>query len=109
MLRRWVAVGAAVAAVAAVYSVSTSHSTVYASASTQMLVDSPDSALANAGVDMTGYVARANVYARLMTSAAALQYIGKAAGIPGNLIDANGPVESNGSPTATHTPVEIQG
>ena len=44
-----------------------------------------------------------------MTSAEALQYIGKAAGIPGNLIDANGPVEINGSPTATHAPVEIKG
>ena len=44
------------------------HSTVYASASTQMVVDSPQSALANAGTDLTGYLARANVFARLMTS-----------------------------------------
>lgn len=106
-LRRWVAVGVLLAAVAAVGSVASSHSTVYASASTQMLVDAQTSALANSEADITGYTARANVFARLMTSAEALQYIGKAAGIPGNLIDANGPIEINGSPTATHAPVAI--
>ena len=106
-LRLWVGVGVLVAGVAAVGSVATSDSTVYASASTQMLVDSPDSALANASVDLTGYVDRASVFARMMTSAAALQYIGKAAGIDGSLIDANGPIEINGSPTATHAPVAI--
>ena len=88
-------------------SIATSHSTVYATASTQMLVDSPDSALANASVNLTGYTDRATVFARMMTSAAALQYIGNAAGIDGSLIEAEGPVEINGSPTATHTPVDI--
>jgi hypothetical protein len=72
-----------------------------------MLVDSPDSALANASVDLTGYLDRASVFARMMTSAEALQYIGKAAGIDGSLIEANGPVEINGSPSATHAPVDI--
>jgi hypothetical protein len=85
-----------------------SQSTIYANASTQMLVDSPASALANAGADMSGYLARANVFARLMTSAEALRYIGQAAGVPGNLIAANGPVETNGSAIASHTPVAIQ-
>ena len=108
-LRLWVAIGAVLAVVAAVGSVATSHSTVYANASTQMLVDSPASALANAGADITGYSARANVFARLMTSAEALRYIGQAAGIPGNRIDANGPVETNGSATASHAPGEIKG
>ena len=86
-----------------------SHSTVYSTASTQMLVDSPSSALANSGVDLTGYDARANVFARLMTSDEALRYIGQAAGIPGNLIAANGPIETNGSMAATHSPVQIRG
>lgn len=108
-LRLWVGLGVVLGAVAAVGSLKTSHSTVYASASTQMLVDSPDSALANASVDLSGYVARATVFARLMTSPEALQYIGKAAGINGNLIDATGPVEINGSPTATHAPVDVVG
>lgn len=108
-LRLWVGLGVLVAGVAAAASLSTSHATVYASAETQMLVDSPNSALANAGVDLTGYLARASVFARLMTSAEALQYIGRAAGINGNMIDATGPIEINGSPTATHPPVEIVG
>ena len=108
-LRLWVGIGAVLALVAAVGSVATSKTTVYATASTQMLVDSPSSALANAATDISGYNARANVYARLMTSAEALRYIGQAAGIPGNLINANGPLETNGSPTATHAPVEIVG
>ncbi len=108
-LRLWVGLGLVVAGVAAVGSVATSHSTVYATASTQMLVDSPDSALANASVDLSFYDDRASVFARMMTSAAALQYIGQAAGIDGSLIEANGPVEINGSPTATHAPVAIVG
>ena len=32
--------------------------------------------------------------------------IGKAAGIPGNLIDANGPIEVDGSAIASHAPVQ---
>jgi hypothetical protein len=106
-LRLWVGIGVVVGGVAAVGSVALSHSTVYATASTQMLVDSPDSALANAGVLLDGYVARAGVFARLMTSDEALQYIGKSAGINGNLIEATGPIEINGSPEATHAPVAI--
>ena len=57
-LRLWVGIGVLVGGVAAVSSVALSHSTVYATASTQMLVDSPDSALANASVLLDGYVAR---------------------------------------------------
>jgi hypothetical protein len=102
-----VGVGALFGAVAAVGSVATSHSVVYASASTQVLVDSPTSALANASVDLTGYQDRAAIFARIMTTTAALQYIGKAAGINGNLIDATGPVEINQSPTVTHAPVDV--
>jgi hypothetical protein len=100
--RRWLGVGALIAAVAAVGSVVTSHSTVYATASTEMLVDSPNSALTNDSVLLDGYVGRADVFARLMTSNMALQYIGKAAGINGNLIEATGPFEVNGSAQATH-------
>ena len=106
-LRIWVGIGVLLGGLAAVATVTTSHSTVYATASTQMLVDSPDSALANASVDLTGYLARASVFARLMTSTTALQYIGKAAGINGNLIEANGPIEINGSPSVAHTPVHV--
>jgi hypothetical protein len=106
--RLWVGLGVVVAGVAAVGMFATSHSTVYSIASTEMLVDSPDSALANANVLLEGYTARAGVFARLMTSDEALQYIGKAAGVNGNLIEATGPFEINGSPTATHTPAAIE-
>jgi hypothetical protein len=108
-LRLWVAIGAVVALVAAVGSLKTTHSKVYAAASTQMLVDAPSSAIANSNLDLTGFAARASVYARLMTTDEAMQYIGQAAGIPGNLIDANGPLEVNGSPTSTHAPVQTIG
>ena len=107
-LRTWVAVGAVLAIAAAVASLTMLHSTVYSSASTQMVVDSPRSALADAGTDLTPFTARAVVYARLMTSPQALEYIGQAAGVPGNLIAATGPVELNG-PVAVHTPTAVQG
>jgi hypothetical protein len=107
-LRLWVGLGVLVGGVAAVGSVAISHSTVYATASSQLLVDSPNSALVNANVLLDSYVARAGVFARMMTSDEALQYIGKAAGINGNLIEATGPIEINGSPAATHTPVAIE-
>lgn len=106
--RIWVALCGVLAAAAAVASLTLGHSRVYASASTQMIVDSPQSALADARTDLTGYVARAVVFARLMTAPEALQYIGKAAGVPGNLIAAAGPVELAG-PNATHSPSAVQG
>ena len=107
-LRIWVAVGVVLATATAIASVTMLHSTVYASASTEMLVDSPQSALANAGTDLTGYLTRADVFARLMTSDEALQYIGKAAGVPGNLIAASGPLEVNGAPVASHAPAAVK-
>lgn len=102
--RIWVGLGVLLAGAAAIASVTLFHSAVYASASTQMLVDSPQSALANADTDLSGYEARAAVYARLMTSVQALQYIGQASRIPGNLIAATGPTEIDGSANATHAP-----
>lgn len=107
-LRLWLIPGVILGVAAAAGSIATSHTTVYATASTQMLVDSPVSTLADAQSDLTGYVARAAVFARLMTSDEALRYIGRAAGIPGNLIDANGPLEVNGATAASHAPVQIQ-
>ena len=101
-LRLWVGIGGLVAIAAAVASTTMLHSVVYASASTKMLVDSPRSALADAGADLSGYLTRANVFSRLATSNEALQLIGQAAGVPGNLIAASGPVEVNGSLPATH-------
>jgi hypothetical protein len=107
-LRVWVAIGGLVAVAAAVASLTLFKSTVYASASTQMLVDAPRSALADSRTDLTGFTVRAVVYARLMTTPEALDYIGHAAGIPGNLIAASGPTELDG-PNAVHAPTAVRG
>ena len=107
-LRVWIAVGAVLALAAAAASLTMLHSEVYATASTQMVVDAPRSALGDAGEDLTPYTARAFVFARLMTTPQALQYIGQAAGLPGNLIAASGPIELTG-PQATHAPTATQG
>lgn len=108
-LRLWVGLGAVLATLAAAASMTLLHSTVYASASTVMLVDSPQSALANSSIDLSGYDNRAATFARLMTSTEALRYIGSAAGIAGNLIDASGPMEINGATIASHAPTAAPG
>jgi hypothetical protein len=102
-LRLWVAGGALLALLASFAVLQVAKSTTYAAAETSMLVDAPRSALGNTQADLTPLVTRAAVFARLMTSAEALNYIGRAAHIPGNLIAATGP-EEIGTPQATHTP-----
>jgi hypothetical protein len=107
-LRLWVAIGVILAVGAAAASLTLAKSTVYAAASTQMVVDSPRSALGDAQTDLTPFTTRAVVYARLMTSPEALQYIGKASGVDGSLIAADGPAEI-GVPQAVHTPSAVRG
>ena len=107
-LRVWIAVGAVIALLASVASLTLLPSKVYATASTQLVVDAPRSALGDAQKDLTPYTARAFVFARLMTTPQALQYIGQAAGVPGNLISASGPTELTGT-QATHAPTAVQG
>lgn len=107
--RFWVAIGVVLAVVVAFYASTALKKTSYAAASTQMVVDAPKSALGNLKTSLVPYTARAIVYARLMTSPAALNDIGQAAGIPGNEISAVGPAEI-GAPTAIHTPsVQVDG
>ena len=107
-LRVWIIVGIVLAGAVVAISLPRLGSNVYSSASTQMIVDAPRSALGDAREDLTPYTARAVVFARLMTDPQALQYIGQAAGIPGNLIAASGPTELTG-PQATHAPTAAQG
>jgi hypothetical protein len=107
--RIWVAVGVILAVVVVKVSSSALKKTTYASASTQMIVDAPTSALGNLKTSLVPYTARAIVFSRLMTSPEALAYIGRAAGIPGNEISAVGPAEI-GAPTAVHNPsVQVDG
>ena len=109
--RRWLAVGAAVAFLAALSSVASvslfppsikGKAIVFATASTQMIVDTPQSSLGDLSSDLAPLTARAGIFARFMTSYEALNYIGAEAGIPGRAIEAQGPFEI-GMPTSVHT------
>jgi hypothetical protein len=102
--RRLVALGAVVAAIAAllsVYSVGlfppsmTSRTNVFATASTQLLVDAPDSAFADLENDLTPLETRASVFARFLASPVALQLIAKEADVPVSSIEAEGPYDIN--------------
>lgn len=102
--RRLVLLGALVAAAAAtvsVYSVSlyppslVSRSNVFATASSQILVDTPDSAFADLSYELEPLQARAGVFARFLANPAALALISKQTGIPATSIEAQGPYEQN--------------
>lgn len=96
------AIGAVVALLAAVVSVSNvslfppklgKGTLEYYSARTQILVDSSDSSIADLGRDFTPMVARANVYSRFLTTPSALDFIGQKAGVPPSEIYAEGPYQ----------------
>jgi hypothetical protein len=102
--RRLVALGAGIAAIAAllsVYSVGlfppsmTSRTNVFATASTQLLVDAPDSAFADLENDLTPLETRASVFARFLASPVALQLIAQEAKVPLSSIEAEGPYDIN--------------
>jgi len=102
--RRLLAVGACVALLAAllsVYRVSPlppsleSRTNVFASASTQILVDTPDSAFADLSYDLESLDVRASVFARFLASPAAVALIAREAKLPFNAIEAQGPFELN--------------
>jgi hypothetical protein len=110
--RRLVAVGLLIAFVAALVRVEhvslippsvKSRSLSYATARTQVIVDGPNSALANLTTDINPLVVRAGVYSRLLTSPAALQVIGREARVDPRLIYAQGPFEVN-QPRAAQEP-----
>lgn len=105
--RIWVAIGAVLAVAAGVAGMSAFKSTAYSSASTQMVVDAPKSALGNLQTSLLPFTNRAVVFARLMVSPEALTYIGQDAGIPGNEIAAQGPAEI-GAPQAIHNPSTVK-
>ena len=96
----WLVVGLVVAALAAFGSRELLKSKVYAAATTQMVVDSPQSALSNIAPDLAPLTTRAGIYAQLMTSPPAVDAIGRAAGIPGAAIAATGPPNAGPSQTA---------
>jgi capsular polysaccharide biosynthesis protein len=98
-----VAVVVAVAVRLAVSSVPTGAATV------QILVDSPDSALANLSQETVPLTTRASVFAQVMTSAAVLEQIATSAGVPANEITAEGPYSGAGQPLDVVTPSPARG
>lgn len=114
--RRLVALGAAIALVAAILSVytvslmppsATSRTNVFATASTQLLVDAPDSAFADLANDLTPLETRASVFARFLASPAAIELIARDAGVPADSIEAQGPYDIN-LPTIQQEPTAGQ-
>lgn len=119
--RLLLAIGACVAAVAAIFSVYRlegltlkARGLKHSSASTQVLVDSPSSSLGNLSGSFESLIARAGVYANFMTTPTVLNLIGKQVGISGEQIYAAGPINQNLSkivqePTALKRNVQITG
>jgi hypothetical protein len=102
--RRLVALGAVLAAAAAFLSVFSiglfppsvaSRTNVFATASTQLLVDTPDSAFADLANDLTPLDTRASVFARFLASPVAVGLIARDARIPLDSIEAQGPYDIN--------------
>jgi capsular polysaccharide biosynthesis protein len=98
---------AAVAAAATVRLVVSSVPT--GAATVQILVDSPDSALANLSQETVPLTTRASVFAQVMTSAAVLEDIAHAAGVPARQLTAQGPYSGPGQTLDTVTPSEARG
>ncbi len=102
--RRLVALGASIAAFVALLSVYQvgifppslqSRTNVFATASTQLLVDTPDSAFADLANDLTPLETRASVFARFLATPAALELIARDAKLPVEAIEAEGPYDIN--------------
>ena len=102
--RRLVALGAVIAAIAATLSVATvsffppgltSRTNVFATASSQILVDTPDSSFADLSYELEPLEVRAGVFARFMANPAATDLIAQQSGIPAGEIEAQGPYEQN--------------
>jgi hypothetical protein len=121
--RRLVALGAAVALLAALLSVYRvalippslqSRTNVFATASTQILVDTPRSAFADISNELEPLENRASVFARFLTSPAAIDLTARAAHLPAAAIEAQGPYEVNlppvqQEPTAEQRSTQIIG
>jgi hypothetical protein len=97
------AVGAALGVKAKSKSVPTGTATV------QLLVDSPQSALADLQQDPAPLASRASVFAQLMTSGAVLNAIAHAAGVPADQVTAQGPYSGSGQTLDVPTPSEARG
>jgi hypothetical protein len=100
----WLALGLVVALVVGVATLSALKTEQYATAATQMIVDSPKSPLGNTSASLNPFTARASVFADLMASHPALVAIGQAAHIPADQIVATGPANPAGATTVSPVP-----
>ncbi len=102
--------GAVVAiAVVAAFAVHSGVSSVPTGAATvQLLVDSPDSALANLSQETQPLTERASVLAQVMTSADVLKEVATSAGVPVSQITAQGPYSGPGQVLDVVTPAEAR-
>lgn len=121
--RRLVALGAVIAAILATLSVATvsifppgltSRTNVFATASSQILVDTPDSSLGDLSYELEPLEARAGVFARFLADPAATDLIAQKSGVPAGEIEAQGPYEQNlplneQEPTAAKRSTQIIG
>ncbi len=107
---RWIATSIVVvlAVLVAVAARLASHSVPTGVATTQILVDSPSSELANLNQDPTPLISRASVFAQVMTSNTVLQDIAKAAGVPASQLTASGPYSGSGEVLDAVTPAEAR-
>jgi hypothetical protein len=121
--RRLVALGAVIAAIAAILSAFTvgifppsltPRTNTFATASTQILVDTPSSAFANLEEEVEPLNTRAAVFSRFLASPLAITLIAREAGLPADAIEGQGPYEQNlpvfeQEPTAEKRSSEIIG
>ncbi|HEX3362698.1 MAG TPA: hypothetical protein VHS74_17015 [Solirubrobacterales bacterium] len=98
------AIGIVIAVIAATLSVFqvglfppslTSRTNVFSTASTQILVDTPNSAFANLGEEVEPLNTRAEVFSRFLASPIATQLIARESGLPADAIEGQGPYEQN--------------
>ncbi|MDX6653692.1 MAG: hypothetical protein QOH18_393 [Solirubrobacterales bacterium] len=102
--RRLVAIGAVLATIAAIlsiYQVSlyppglTGRTNEFATASTEIVVDTPSSAFANLTQEISPLATRATVFSRFLASPLAIELIAREAKLPANAIEGQGPYEQN--------------
>jgi hypothetical protein len=114
--RRLVALGVLVAVLAALFSVYRvnlappgleSRTNVFATASTQILVDTPGSAFADLASDLDPLETRASVFSRFLTTPTAVSLIAREAKVPFAGIEAQGPYDLN-VPTFNQGPAAEQ-
>jgi hypothetical protein len=78
----------------------------YGAATTQFLLDSNKSSLANSGADLTNLATRAAVFTRFMTSPDVQTAIARHAGVPATRIEVDAPVDPGGPQGSTQPPAE---